>query len=149
MLFINGQFFSLTSGCCANDCNSVSLWLKTHISKSPFISWRSSDTFKGMFPTALKGAGLTAFPFNPALIRPVGSINLLRHKSFYRLTEQLSYALLYCYCTHSCCCRSTRLNIFLQAQMMFCINCIAAYSDVEETVWFTCTLILSYAECDN
>lgn len=66
-----------------------------------------------MFPTALKGAGLTAFPFNPALILSVGLINLLRHKSFYRLTEQLSYALLYC--THSCCCRSTRLNIFLQA----------------------------------
>jgi len=48
-----------------------------------------------MFPAGLKGAGLTASPFNPALILPVGPINLLRHKSFYRLTEQLSYALLY------------------------------------------------------
>lgn len=114
-----------------------------------------------MFPTALKGAGLTAFPFNPALILSVGSRNLLRHKSFYRLTEQLSYALLYC--THSCCCRSTRLNIFLQADdvlhlqwadwliLQFLDPCtspykhITAYSGQElltqtgKTVWLTLT----------
>lgn len=161
VLFINCcKSSSLISSCCDNDCNKRVIVVKNTLPDLAVLSWHSSDTFNGMFPTGLKGAGLTAFPFNPALISPVGSINLLRHKSFYRLTEQLSYALLYC--THRCYCRSTRLNISFQIiHSRWCsVPAVSGMIDIivliphfpistlhlfwslrqEEIVWLTCTV---------